>query len=188
MEDPVIAEVTIAAPVGVVWRALREPQQIRRWHGWDYDGLDAEIVTIYVDGATASEETLTVDTGAGRFELEGGDDATIVRVRRAPPADAADWDGIDDEINEGWLTFIHQLRYFLERHPGEDRRTLLLRRRVPTPAGKRWFSSRHQEAVELDDRTLVVITPDKTIVSAYGADAAALDRLAASLGGADEGP
>lgn len=179
MKDPVVAEVTIAAPTADVWRALREPQLIRRWHGWDHEGLEAEIVAIYLDDVGVAEDALTFDTGAGRFELEDHDDATTVRVRRAPPAGAATWHGVYDEINEGWLTFLQQLRYYLERHPGEERRTLLLRRRVATPAGEPWFASAHQEGIELDDSTLVVLTPDKTIVSTYDPDDDALDRLAA---------
>lgn len=179
MKDPVVAEVTIAAPVSVVWRTLRVPHLIRRWHGWDYDGLDAEIATIYVDGIEADEDALTFDTGAGRFELEDHGDATVVRVLRAAPAGAATWDGAYDEVNEGWLTFLQQLRYSLERHDGKDRRTLLVRRRVPTPPGERWFAAPHQEGVELDEQTLVIVTPDKTIVSTYDPDDAALDRLAA---------
>lgn len=180
MKDPVVAEVTIAAPTTEVWRALREPRLIRRWHGWDHDGLEAEIVAIYLDDVGVAEDALTFDTGAGRFELESHGATTVVRVRRAAPAGAVTWHGVYDEINEGWLSFLQQLRYSLERHPDRDRRTLLLRRRVEIPDGERWFASRHQEGVELDEWTLVVATPDKTIVSSYDPDgAAALDRIAA---------
>ena len=34
MSEPVRIEVTVAAPVEEVWRALRDPAQLRRWHGW----------------------------------------------------------------------------------------------------------------------------------------------------------
>lgn len=33
--DPIIVEVTVAAPPDAVWRALRDPAEIRRWHGWE---------------------------------------------------------------------------------------------------------------------------------------------------------
>jgi uncharacterized protein YndB with AHSA1/START domain len=55
MSDPVIAEVEVAAPADAVWRALREPAEIRRWFGWDYEGLDEEIRQIFVDGAKADD-------------------------------------------------------------------------------------------------------------------------------------
>ena len=34
-EEATRIEVTIGVPVHVVWRALRAPDQIRRWHGQD---------------------------------------------------------------------------------------------------------------------------------------------------------
>lgn len=183
MREPVVAEVTIAAPPAVVWRALRDPREIARWHGWEHDALEAEIATIYLDGIEVDERARSFETGAGRFEVEDRGAATIVRVRRAPSADTVSADGSHDEIDEGWLTFLQQLRYYLERHAGAPRRTRVLRRRIPTPAGDPWFTSAHQQGIELDERTLVVITPDRTIVSGYGVDPATLDRLTARLAG-----
>ena len=48
-DHPVTVEVTVEAPAGQVWSSLRDPKQIRRWHGWQYDQLDAEIREIYLD-------------------------------------------------------------------------------------------------------------------------------------------
>lgn len=124
--DPVVVEVTVAAPVDVVWQALRDPAHLRRWFGWDYEGLGPEIDGIFVAGATIDENDRTLDTGEGRFELHARGEATVVRLTRAAPGGRTSWDGIYDDINEGWITFVHQLRYSLERHPGEDRRTLRL--------------------------------------------------------------
>ena len=33
-------EITLPAPMDTVWTAFRDPAAIRRWFGWDYDGLD----------------------------------------------------------------------------------------------------------------------------------------------------
>jgi hypothetical protein len=52
-------------------------------------------------------------------------DQTVVRVTRAAPADGSDWSGIYDEIDEGWISFLQQLRLALERHRGQDRRTII---------------------------------------------------------------
>jgi hypothetical protein len=182
MTDPVIVEVTIAAPVADVWRALRDPDQIRRWHGWDYEGIEDEIREIYGSGAKASENDLTLDTGAGRFELEPlADGTTRVRVTRAAPAGKDDWHGIYDEINEGWLSFAQQLRFYLERHRDEERRTLHVEHQVPLPDGERWFSSEHQTGVLLGDFGLLTVAHGRTLVSTYGLDDEAFDRLAAQL-------
>jgi uncharacterized protein YndB with AHSA1/START domain len=184
MADPVIVEVTVAAPAQEVWRALRERDQLRRWHGWEYEELEEEIASIFIEDVTESEDRLALDThGGGRFELEPRGQSTIVRITRAAPAGSEGWDGIYDEINEGWLTFVQQLRFYLERHPGEERRTVLIEREVPLPDGESWFRSEHQAGVLLDDYGLVTTAGGRTIVSAYGLDDSALAQLREGLEG-----
>lgn len=130
--EPFRVEVTIAAPMDQVWRALRDPELIRRWHGWDYGedngGLDAEIDVIYRQHVTESEaeHTLSVQ-GGDTFTLhDAGDGRTMVRMVRAPRGGNPEWDAYYDDVNEGWTTFMHQLRFALERHRGIDRRTVFL--------------------------------------------------------------
>ena len=47
MDKPYRVEVTVDAPRDEVWRALTEPEQIRHWFGWEYDGLEGEIELIF---------------------------------------------------------------------------------------------------------------------------------------------
>jgi uncharacterized protein YndB with AHSA1/START domain len=163
MTEPVIFEVVIAAPADRVWRALRERDQIRRWFGWDYDGADDEVDQIFFGEAAVDDARRTLDFGAsGRIAVEDQGERTVVRLVRAAPAGTASWDGIYDDINEGWLTFIQQLRFMLERHPGEERRTL----HVPLK-GEPWFESDNQVGV-VTDQGLVIRTPERVIVSRYG--------------------
>jgi uncharacterized protein YndB with AHSA1/START domain len=178
MSEPVIVEVTIAAPAGTVWRALTEPEHLRRWHGWDSDTLDDEIRAIYLDDVAISAENLTLDTGAGRFELESGGGTTVVRITRAAPVGHSTWDGVYDEVNEGWLTFAQQLRFYLEHHLGQERRTHFLAREIPLSTDKLWFRSRRQVGVLIDDYGLLIVAQGATIVSTYGLD---LDRHAQLL-------
>jgi uncharacterized protein YndB with AHSA1/START domain len=157
MSDPVICEVAIAAPADIVWRALRDPSEIRRWFGWDYDGLDDEIDYIFTQQAKADDAARTLDGGeGGLIALEDRGDATVVRVTRAAS------DGYD-EVNEGWITFLQQLRFYLERHPGQERRTV----HIPT-SGEEWFSSEHQSGHVREDGSLVIRTRERVIVSSYG--------------------
>lgn len=161
MSDPVIVEVAIAAPVETVWRALRDPAEIRRWFGWQYEGLDEEIQYIFVDHSTAADEAHVLDGGpGGTIALEAQGDRTVVRVTR--PAPAGSWDDIYDEVNEGWLTFVQQLRFYLERHPGQERRTL----HVPA-SGDEWYRSEHQTATVREDGALVIRTRERVIVTEY---------------------
>lgn len=116
-------EVEVGAPPGRVWQALREPEELRRWFGWDYDGLEAEIREIFLDGARVAGEGEALEVSGGdRFELEGSGTGTLVRVIRAtdPELDPDAYDA----ISEGWLGFLWQLGFALERHPGEERATV----------------------------------------------------------------
>jgi hypothetical protein len=118
-------EVTIGAPIDAVWRALRDPAEIRRWHGWHFDGLDDEIDIIYRKDFTesAAEHWLELQ-GGDRFELTDVGGRTRLRLTRAPRGGDPYWDAYYEDICEGWITFIHQLKFALERHPGSDRRTV----------------------------------------------------------------
>jgi len=132
---PVI-EVTVAAPVAAVWPHLRDKQLIRRWHGWEMDGLDEEIDVIYLDTVTVDDEAHVL-TGtfpgpdgpvdADRFEaVADGPDRTIVRITRGPLGIDATWDGMYDDVTHGWISFLAQLRFAVEQHLGEDRQTVFV--------------------------------------------------------------
>jgi hypothetical protein len=169
MLEPVVVEVPIHAPVALVWSALRDPAEIRRWHGWEYPGLDEEIEIIYGRGATVSDADLTLDTGeAGRFVLVPGAGATVVRIHRPAPAGSANWDGTLDEINEGWLAFVQQLRFYIERHHGRARRSARLPRVAPLPRGELYFEAAQQIGIVLQDNALLIASPQHLILSAYG--------------------
>jgi hypothetical protein len=116
-----LIEVTIRAPVDDVWDHLRDPLLIRRWFGWEYDGLSEEIDGIFGEWAEADEDarSLRWEEGGDRFELEPEGDNTRLRVTRSAS-------GSYDDIGEGWISFVQQLRFALDRHAGEDRRTLYL--------------------------------------------------------------
>jgi hypothetical protein len=159
-------DTTIAAPFERVWHALRDRDELRRWHGWDYDGLDEEIEIIYFRDVEADEAAGTVAMADGsRFELErSGDDATVVRVRMA---------GTEDEIREGWISFVMQLRFALERHPGEDRRTLRVKSSALEPVGETLYRTENQAGVIVDEYGpgLVIRAADgSAIVTTYGLD------------------
>jgi hypothetical protein len=143
--DRVLVEVLVAAPIETVWNALRDKDEIRRWFGWEYAGFEDELSWIVTSGQIASEtdRVIHIQGMSDRFVLESrGDRATVLRVIRSAPADARGpaahahavesavgpeekgWAGIYDDTVEGWTSFIQMLRLMVERHPGEDRRTL----------------------------------------------------------------
>ena len=118
-----VLEVTVAAPVDTVWQALRDPVQLRRWHGWDDESLDAEIQVIYLNDAVVEDPPYRLYIGTDTFDLAETPDGVRVRLTRAPRGGNPEWDAYYDDITEGWTSFLQQLKYALERHPGEDRVT-----------------------------------------------------------------
>lgn len=138
-QDRVIVEMTIAAPVDTVWKAMRDPQQMLNWFGWDADTLPDEIQFIFFDHATADEakKVLSIHEHEGiadRMELVAAPGGTILRVVRSS-AVTGDWDAFYEDTWEGWTTFFQQLRFYIERHPGTKRRTLFLSGKLPAPGG-----------------------------------------------------
>jgi quercetin dioxygenase-like cupin family protein len=144
--DRVVVEILVAAPIESVWKALREPAEICRWFAWNAPKLAEEVEMMFVQGVKANEaeHVLYADGLPDRFKLEACGAHTIVRVIRSAPVTDASWQGIYDESTEGWLTFLHQLRFALEASSGADRRTLFFNGRAraagtrfPADAGSR---------------------------------------------------
>jgi hypothetical protein len=201
-----IVETTIAAPRETVWRALRDPTLIARWHGWEHDDLRAEIDMVYLSGVRAREADGVLElTGLDHaFELTPhGEGSTLLRVTKPAPDEVeSDDDAPFDEIEQGWTTFVQQLRFFLERHPSEERATVMLKAGGGAPltpaavgldgAGlDEWFRTPHQTGLLVGDTALLVLVAHpggggRLILSAYGVDRSVLEemgsRWAAALG------
>src|SRR6187431_1125670 len=131
MADRVIVEILVAAPIDTVWKAVQDPVEAQRWFGWDYPNLAAELVEMWKD--SRSDETrreISSDNMPDRFTFEDLGTHTVVRIVRSAPAGDNSWTGIYDDMIEGWITFMQQLKFALERHPADNRRTLFLNGRA----------------------------------------------------------
>lgn len=132
--------VTVPASADAVWHALRDPDEIRAWFGWEYPGLEDEIALIFLgDEATGIElpdmvdtaievddDARTLRTGPHLIEVTEVGDGAVVRVTRVIDVGSEGWEHFHtmiDHIEEGWLTFFHTLAFAVAHHPGEARRT-----------------------------------------------------------------
>ncbi len=157
----IVAELTLPAEPDLAWRYLREPGLIRRWFGWDYDGLGHEIDVIFLQEASVDDRSRALEWSDGiqagdRFELTDLGVETGLRVIRGAPEPEY------DDIAEGWLNFAQQLRFALA-HPGAgDRRTVHLTGGSPGAAGRAlelgepWYRTEHQAGVLVDGGLLAV--------------------------------
>jgi hypothetical protein len=131
MDKPYRIEVTVDAPRDVVWRALTEPDQIRHWFGWEYDGLDEEIEWIFVKEARKHPpDRIEFDSDVTLHDL--GDGRTLIRAVKPGDLDAAEWQDVYGDIEEGWITFFNQLRHRLRFHP-DGRRRMIVRKAPSFP-------------------------------------------------------
>ena len=120
--------VVINADAPQVWTMLREPSKVAQWHGWQAEDLESEIKEIYFssDVQEAPDHTSLTVHGGDTFELHPEAGGTRVSVTRAAVDHDSEWAAWDEDITQGWLTFLQQLRFALERHPHGKRHTLFL--------------------------------------------------------------
>ncbi|HET6480604.1 MAG TPA: activator of HSP90 ATPase [Actinoplanes sp.] len=182
---PYHLEIDVPAGRDEVWDTVTQPPILHQWFGWDYDGLVTEIKQIFVDEATlwAPEQMGWAD---GSFlEVTGDDDTARVRVVRE--SDAPGGPEVYDPIEEGWRSFLIQLRFLLERRPEGPRRTLYLTgettaRQALTLASGEWEQFGPRVAWTVDNEQLIVVAGRIPLDS----PAAARFEVTVSMFGADD--
>jgi len=178
MDKPFRVEVSVDAPRDVVWRALTEPEQIRHWFGWDYDGLNDEIELIFVEHARLRTPDRIEMSDDGLIELEERDGRTVIRATKPGDLDAVEWVDVYGDIEEGWITFFNQLRHRLERHSDSTRRMIVRNANLaalPELPGEPWHSSRYQRGADSDGALAIVFRKPDTgesmlLVTTYDLD------------------
>ncbi|WP_250000962.1 activator of HSP90 ATPase [Actinoplanes sp. M2I2] len=121
---PYEVEISVTAGRDETWESVTQPGVLHQWFGWDYDGLAAEIKQIFVDEATLSAPERMGWADGSYLEVTGDDDSARVRVAREGTGRGGP--EIYDAIEEGWRSFLIQLRFLLDRRPQGRRRTLYL--------------------------------------------------------------
>lgn len=125
MPDRLLVELTIAAPADAVWEAMRDPAQLYNWFGWEAPSLKEEIDYIFLTHAKRDEATkvLFFEGVPDRFELTDEGGRAILRVVRTV-AETDSWEGVYEDMTEGWISFVQQLKLAMEQHGLAPRRTL----------------------------------------------------------------
>lgn len=123
-----LIEVNVAAPADEVWRSLRDRERIAQWFGWDTETLDGEIEAIFLERGAADDagKVLSLSMFKERIEVEPRGDGCVVRITRPAPTADHDWEDVFEDVTQGWIAFLLQLRFAMERHREDKRRTLFL--------------------------------------------------------------
>lgn len=187
-------DATVAAPPEIVWRALRDPDLIRRWHGWDGAGLDDEIRALYLDGAVehADEQVLVLSSG-DRISFRASGSGTTVRLTRAPRESATTAEERSDDVPDDWWAFLHQLRFALECHNLAERRTVVLEGRPDEQALEALVQDAGGEVLARFGSQVAVVLPDAgpgllvagrvALLTTYGLDDEGLARTVSDIAG-----
>jgi hypothetical protein len=139
------ATFSMPAPPATVWQHLREPELLRRWFGWHGPEFEDEIAGLSGGFSTVEREGRAVAIGDHRMVLQEAGPGTELRVSRFAESDEH---GI--EIDEGWVTFLEQLRYVVTVQPAGARHTLMIPGAPTTDIPcehEEWARSTHQRTV-----------------------------------------
>jgi uncharacterized protein YndB with AHSA1/START domain len=131
--------VEIDAPLGAVWRALTDADELTRWFPlearvepgaggsiwmrWSdvYGGLSR--IEVWEPEAHLRIAFPTDGPGpvATDYYLQGRSGRTVLRVVSSGFGAGVGWDDFFDGVRRGWAFELTALRHYLERHHGEDR-------------------------------------------------------------------
>jgi uncharacterized protein YndB with AHSA1/START domain len=152
-------KITIDATRERVWNALTDARELVRWFPLDArvePGLGGSIYLSWLNEFAATTEIQVWDpprhlrtawafhqegqpTQVTDYEIETEGGRTVVRaVTSGFPLDAS-WDGWVEGTKRGWAFELRSLKHYLERHSGEPRHVVYLRRRIPLSSEESWL-------------------------------------------------
>lgn len=146
-------EVEVEASLDTVWKALTDARELERWFPLEArvdPGEGGSIFMSWKNEYAGESEILVWDPpfhlrvrwveGAEvtdyRLEASGG--RTLLRVTSSFPSLDSGWDDWVEGTRRGWRFMLASLRQYLERHAGEDRTVLYLRRREALSPEEVW--------------------------------------------------
>lgn len=146
-------EVWIDAAPERVWRALTEARELERWFPLEADVEPGVGGTVRMSWGSEYDTEMPIVAwdpphhlqtkwfGQGvvtDYWIEAEEGGTRLRaVSSGFPLDAS-WDEWVEGTVRGWAYELRALKHYLERHEGQDRRALFLRRRVHLPREDVW--------------------------------------------------
>ena len=151
-------QIDIDATPARVWKALTDERELVRWFPLDArvePGNGGSIFMSWRNEFAASMKILVWDpprhlrtswsfhqgdeiTQVTDYDIEGKGGSTLIRaVTSGFPLDAS-WDGWVEGTNRGWAFELRSLKHYLERHAGESRQVVYLRRRIPITSQHAW--------------------------------------------------
>jgi uncharacterized protein YndB with AHSA1/START domain len=150
-------QVEVEATPERVWQALTDARELVRWFPLDARVEPGEGGSVYMSWLNEFAATTKIlvwdpprhlrtvwsfhDEGPSQitdYHIETRGGRTVVRaVTSGFPMDSS-WDGWVEGTNRGWAFELRSLKHYLERHAGEPRHVVYLRRRIPISNEEAW--------------------------------------------------
>jgi uncharacterized protein YndB with AHSA1/START domain len=177
MSRRIVKEVFVQAPPDVVWRALTDAEELKRWFPVDARVQPGTGGSIWISfgGGVEGEAPITAWEPNRRFEwtetrgavklavdfqLEAKSGGTVVRLVHSGFGAGPDWDDEFHMTEAGWAYFMQQLRWYLERHRGKPRDLITFRELVPLTRAEAFRRLTGPSGLSRDDQ--IAATPPDT--------------------------
>jgi uncharacterized protein YndB with AHSA1/START domain len=150
-------EIEVIATAERVWQALTDEHELVRWFPLDArvePGPGGSYYLSWLNEFAATTKIQVWDpphhlrttwsfheqgpTQITDYYIETRGGRTVVRaVTSGFPLDAS-WDGWVEGTERGWTFELRSLKHYLERHPGQERHVVYLRRRIELSSEEAW--------------------------------------------------
>jgi uncharacterized protein YndB with AHSA1/START domain len=150
-------EIEINAPAERVWQAMTDARELVRWFPLDAKvepGAGGSYYLSWLNEFAATTEIQVWDpphhlrtawsfheegpTQVTDYYIESRGGRTVVRVVTSGFPLEESWDGWVEGTERGWTFELRSLKHYLERHAGEPRLVVYLRRRIPLSNEEVW--------------------------------------------------
>jgi uncharacterized protein YndB with AHSA1/START domain len=153
---PQTHEIEIDASADAVWKAISTGEGLTRWYAEEArvdPRVGGENWISWGEGQAVGNQNLTWEPGrrltVGKpdhatatgwkaivvdFEIETRAGRTMLKLVQSGLPAGPDWDSMDEGTKIGWEMFLFALKFSLERHAGQARRTILRYWSSPRPA------------------------------------------------------
>lgn len=153
----VVNEITINAPIGAVWKAITEADELVRWFPLECKVTPGAGGSIWFSWKSMSIGEAQIEIwepqqrlrtywempspdGSGamarvsdEYTLSARGSATTLRLASSGFGSHSSWDGMYDSIRRGWNFELRGLQHYLERHRGKDRAVAWIQQKAAIP-------------------------------------------------------
>src|SRR5688572_11193401 len=143
--------IEVNAPVEAVWRALTEGEELSRWFAPSARVNPGKGGSVWLSWGPGVEgegrievwepnRALRVAEGASFIDylLEDRGTTAVLRIVHSGFGEDSSFDDQYESTLGGWTYFMFNLKHYLERHPGQPRHMISVRRQMSSTREDAW--------------------------------------------------